>query len=143
MKRWFKYIIYFVITLIILTLTGIGYWERKQTIDFSSMLPKSLKYCGREITSKDEQYMELFTWFKNNRTEWVNTPVSYAPGTIFWSPKIIINVLRRGVVVNYSPSSNEWGQVSKEKKEGELLMTCEQLTNNASGTHNGAPYVKH
>ena len=139
MKRWLKYIGYFVITIIVLTLATIWYWGREQTIDFSSVLPKTVHYCGREITSKDKEYIELFAWLKNNKTGWVNTPASYVPGNIFRSPKISINVLKSVVVINYSTSSYGWWQVSKGKNEKELLITCEQLTHHSSGTPNGAP----
>lgn len=125
MRRWLEYVGYFVMALIGLTLVTAWYWERNQTIDFSLILPSTLHYCGREITTNDREYLVLSEWLKKNKTNWVNSLVSYVPKVTFSSPTISINVLKNIVVVNYAITNSEWNQVVQKTGKSDFLFTCE------------------
>ena len=129
MKRFIKVIVWIVV-IIAVVLTGIFlYWDREQEIDFAAIMPDELEHCDRTIGRNAAEYIRLKDWFESNQKGWKNTPVSYVPTQTYTSPKLSVNILVGGVVVNYEKESGSWSQVINRTETNELPEECQKANN--------------
>ncbi len=116
-----------VVIIFTVILIGLGatflYFNRAQSIDFSGYMPSKFELCSEIISEQDDNYLGLKKWFKANINGWQNSFVSYVPGYVFSSNKMIINVMPSTVVVNYQ-SSDGWSQVIKNVDTMGLISSC-------------------
>jgi hypothetical protein len=90
-------------------------------VDFPvELYPKSFTYREygkveerRTISDSNTEYVALKIFLVEQKHGWSYDFSDYAPGRRFSSPKMIVNCLRSGVVVNYEVSNGEWVQISK------------------------------
>lgn len=104
------------------------YWMRNQEIRFSNIFPDVFEYyevAGKNnkiiIDRDDIKYNTIKTWFDKNIDGWKNDNRNYVPNQVLKSKNLTINILKDGVVVNYTMDGESWSQVSKAKEENELV----------------------
>lgn len=88
------------------------------------MLPDEFEHCGSIINRDSTEYIELKNWFLSNQDAWKNTPVSYVPMDTYISETMSVNVMEGDVVVNYKHNNGNWNQVTRQKKNNELVSKC-------------------
>ena len=120
-----KLVLKFIIVLSLILFIIFLYYNRNQSIDFSSKLPTSFKYCNKTINSNHPNYIDLKNWLKLNQENWKNNPASHMPVIYYYSPTISINIQKNRVIINYEYSNKNYHQVSREKKTEELIHICE------------------
>ncbi len=102
----------------------IMYWSRNQQIDFTSILPNEITHCERTLNQNSPSYIALSNWLKDNIQGWENTPVTYVPISTYTAPNISVNVMGKGVVVNYQTKGGNWVQVVNHNDANHLVKQC-------------------
>ncbi len=83
--------------------------------------PKEFEYIrfikGREaehfsIKKGDEPYDHLYEWIVKTKEGWNSDLITYAPQHLFSSKEMNINVMKNFIVINFSPESGKWVQIS-------------------------------
>ena len=109
---------------VVTIVTIIMYWGRNQQIDFTSILPNEVTHCDVILNQSSPNYISLSNWFKDNTQGWENTPVTYVPISTYTAPNISVNVMGKGVVVNYQTKDGNWVQVVNHKDASHLVNQC-------------------
>ena len=102
----------------------IMYWGRNQQIDFTSILPKEITHCATLLNQSSPDYIALLNWFKDNIQGWENTPATYVPISTYTAPNISVNVMEKGVVVNYQTKDGSWAQVINNNDISHVTNKC-------------------
>jgi hypothetical protein len=92
-------------------------------VDFPvELYPKSFTYTEfrggkveetRTVSNSDSEYVALKTFLVEQKHGWSYDFLDYATWRKFSSPKMTVNCLRSGVVVNYEVDDGQWVQISK------------------------------
>ena len=114
------------------------YWNRPQKIDFGLLFPVELNHCGRNLNIHDPQYEELLHWFKTHQDDWRHTPATYVPQNTYSSETFMVNIMKKGVIVNYRDSNGNWRQMKHDKMPAELNKDCSDTGTSLSI---GAPVI--
>ena len=109
---------------VVTVVTIIMYWGRNQQIDFTSILPNEVTHCDVILNPNSPNYISLSNWFKDNTQGWENTPVTYVPISTYTAPNISVNVMGKGVVVNYQTKDGNWVQVVNHNDASHLVNQC-------------------
>ena len=99
------------------------YWSRSQTIDFTKELKSEVSVCGDQIGVNDYRFENLQNWLRNNKDGWVTYLATQAPGYMYRSKNISINVSSGFVVINYK-NKNGYAQVSKKADTTSINGVC-------------------
>jgi len=124
MKKYFKIFAWFLFFTGAAVLAIMFYWNRDQQLDLSTMLPEAFEHCGSIINRDSREYIELKSWINSNQEGWKNTPVTYVQMDTYISKTISVNVMDSSVVVNYKLHNGSWSQVTRQKKNNELVSKC-------------------
>lgn len=115
----------------ILVVATFLYWTRSQEIHFADNFPEAFEYYAQGAAVKQNsqtikkgstEYAVIKTWFEKNTDGWKNDIRDYKPERVLKSKTLIINILKDGVVVNYTFDGKSWSQVSKSKAENDLAF---------------------
>lgn len=117
--------------ILVLAVVVVLYWTRRQEIRFAENFPEAFEYYAQGETVKQDnqtikkgtnKYAVIKAWFKNNTDGWENDIKDYKPDYVLKSKTLIINILKDGVVVNYTLDGKSWSQVSRPKAENDLEL---------------------
>ena len=64
------------------------------------------------IDNSDVRYQKLHKWFLENKSGWEIDINTYAPGEVFFSNELRINILGDGVIVDFYDGGNSTMQMS-------------------------------
>ena len=99
------------------------YWSRSQTIDFTKVIGSEVFICGDQIKADEYKLKKLNDWLRNNKDDWAASFVTYAPGYMYYSKDISINVFSGSVVINYKSKSG-YAQVLKDAETTSINGIC-------------------
>lgn len=117
--------------ILVLAIAVFVYWTRSQEIRFTENFPEAFEYYAQgEAVRQDNQtikkgsneYAVIKAWFEKNTDGWKNDIKDYKSDRVLKSKALIINILKNGVVVNYTLDGKSWSQVSKPKAENDLAF---------------------
>lgn len=126
-----KTILITVAVILVLVVATFLYWTRSQVIHFADNFPEAFEYYvqGTTVKQNDQtikkdstEYAVIKTWFEKNTNGWKNDIKDYKPDRVLKSKALIINILKDGVVVNYTLDGKTWSQVSRSKAENDLVF---------------------
>ncbi len=114
------------LALIILSSFG-SYVSYAQAQDVNvELIPLEFTLCGKVITRKDAEYVEIRNWLSENKSGWDidwNTPIA---GLLYSYPSYSIVVFPTGVHVGYK-TDNGFTRLIKSKKHN-LKTSCESVS---------------
>ncbi|MBF7074598.1 hypothetical protein ISG33_14425 [Glaciecola sp. MH2013] len=120
MNVFFK-ILVAVLTISLIIISALVLWyDREQYIDFVERFPDYFETCHGTVSGTSS---ELIAWFSANKDGWQNNPASLAPGYLYRSSELNINVHPNSVVVNYS-KNGDWQQVMKHTPAALISKEC-------------------
>ncbi|MDO6540852.1 hypothetical protein Q4524_19870 [Alteromonas stellipolaris] len=120
MKIFLKLTIFVLVALFAVLGSLVVWYDREQHIDFLSMFPESFETCHGDVSGGSG---DLAHWFSLNKDGWKNHPASLAPGYLYKSSKLNINVHPDWVVVSYLDNKN-WQQVIKYSQASSIFREC-------------------
>ncbi len=116
-------LILILILVVISTFGGIQYYDRPQTINFTTFMPEVFEFCGKSIASGDSEYTLLQSWFESNQENWHASMVTYVPKVTYSGDNLNVIIIRGFIVVNYNKGKN-WAQVTNSAITTSLASTC-------------------
>ena len=126
-----KKILMAAVVIIVLAVAVVLYWTRSQQIRFAENFPDAFEYYVQEGTVKQgnqtikkgsNEYAVIKSWFEENTDGWKNDIKDYKTDRVLKAKKLTINILKDGVVVNYTLDGKSWSQVSRPKAESDLVF---------------------
>ena len=135
MSKGIKIVSVIIFTGVVTVVATIMYWGRNQQIDFTSILPNEVTHCDIILNQSSSNYIALSNWFKDNTQGCESTPVTYAPISTYTAPNISVNVMGKGVVVNYQTKDGNWVQVVNHNDASHLVNQCAKLSINFEARH--------